>query len=130
MNRKISRKELSNYLSLLRETLRDDRNFPPPHVIFFNSRSFYNYVENCICGDSTIGEVLKKMETCVPLALTDHSLQLFLRACKAEDVQKFSISFLESSKADFLLLIRSAAHDEDKWQAVLTLCDGLRLQNK
>lgn len=130
LEQKISREKLCDNLALLREALTDGRNYPPSHVFFFDNRSIYCHFASCPCGSTTIGEMLRHMEHCVPLALTEDSLQLFLSACKEEDAKRFSNSFLESSKADFLLLIRHAAQDESKWRAVITLCDGLRLQNR
>lgn len=129
LKQSISRKELCGYLNLLRETMTDGRNFPPSHVRFFDSRSFYYYFSKCPCGDETVEEVLIQMENCIPLAITEESLQLFLSAYKKEKSPYLAHSFLESSKADFLLLVRHAAKDDGKWQAVMTLCEGLRLKN-
>ncbi|MFV0313608.1 MAG: hypothetical protein ACK5I7_00740 [Anaerotignum sp.] len=125
----ISRKELCGYLNLLRKTMTDPKNFPPSHVHFFNSRSFYYYFSKCPCGSETVEEILLQMESCIPLAITDESLQLFLSAYNEEDSPYLAHSFLESSKADFLLLLRHAADDDGKWRAVIMLCDGLREKN-
>lgn len=130
MKQSISRKELCGYLNLLRETMTDGRNFPPAHVLFYDSRSFYYYFSKCLCGNQTVEEILIQMEQCIPLAITEDSLQLFLSAYKEEDSAYFSHSFMESSKADFLLLIRHAANDNGKWHAVIALCEGLRQKNQ
>lgn len=129
MKETISWNELCGYLDSLKETMTDGRNFPPSHVLFFDSRSFYYYFSKCPCGKETVEEVLIQMENCIPLAITEESLQLFLSACKKEDSPYLAHSFLESSKADFLLLIRHAAKDDGKWHAVMTLCEGLRQKN-
>ncbi|MEA5058091.1 hypothetical protein SDC9_148960 [bioreactor metagenome] len=129
MKQSISHKELNGYLDLLRDTMTDGRNFPPAHVLFFDSRSFYYYFAKCPCGNKTVEEILLQMESCIPLAITEESLQLFLSAYKEKDSNYFAHSFLESSKADFLLLIRHTAEDEGKWHAVINLCDGLRQKN-
>lgn len=129
MKQSISRNELCGYLNLLRETMTDGRNFPPSHVRFFDSRSFYYYFSKRPCGDETVEEVLIEMENCIPLAITEESLQLFLSAYKKDDCPYLAHSFLESSKADFLLLIRHSAKDDGKWQAVSSLCEGLRQKN-
>jgi hypothetical protein len=129
MKQALSHKKLCGYLNLLRETMTDGRNFPPSHVCFFDSRSFYYYFAKCPCGDETVEEILIQMEPCIPLAITEESLQLFLSAYKEEDSPYLAHSFLESSKADFLLLIRHAAKDDGQWHAVMTLCEGLRLKN-
>lgn len=129
LNQIISRKALCGYLTLLKETLTDERNAPPAHVRFFDSRSFYCYFAKFPCGAETVEDVLRRMESCIPLAITEESLQLFLSACKKEASARRTSSFLESSKADFLMLIRHAANDCGKWQAVITLCEGLRQKN-
>lgn len=129
MKQSISRKELCGYLTRLRESMTDGRNFPPSHVRFFDSRSFYYFFSKCPCGSETVEEVLMQMEDCIPLAITEESLQLFLSAYQKENSPYLTHSFLESSKADFLLLVRHAAKDDGQWQAVITLCEGLRQKN-
>lgn len=129
MKQSISRKELCGYLTLLRESMTDGRNFPPSHVRFFDSRSFYYFFSKCPCGSETVEEVLLQMEDCIPLAITEESLQLFLSAYQKDTSPYLTHSFLESSKADFLLLVRHAAKDDGQWQAVITLCEGLRQKN-
>ena len=129
MKETISRNELCGSLNLLRNTMTDGRNFPPSHVLFFDSRSFYYYFAKCPCGNKTVEEILLEMENCIPLAITEESLHLFLSAYKEKESNYFAHSFLESSKADFLLLIRHTAEDESRWKAVITLCEGLRQKN-
>jgi len=129
MKETISRNELCGSLNLLRNTMTDGRNFPPSHVLFFDSRSFYYYFAKCPCGNKTVEEILLEMENCIPLAITEESLHLFLSAYKEKESNYLAHSFLESSKADFLLLIRHTAEDDARWRAVITLCEGLRQKN-
>ena len=116
MTESISRKELCGYLSLLRRQLAGQSLFPAPNVIFLNS------------GGITVGEILQKIETCIPLAVTEESFSLFLSVCKEPKAER-TRSFLESSKADFLLLIHQTAENEPQWCALTALCEKLRQRN-
>lgn len=130
MQQSISRRTLCGYLNLLRNVMEDESNFPPRHVKFFNTRSLYLYLEQQPCGKSTVGDVLKKIEHCIPLAFSLESIDLFLSACENSDSAQKAASFMESSKADFLLLIGYAASDQKNWQAVSGLCEELRTQTQ
>ena len=128
MNQTLSRKDLCGYLSLLRKELREKDLFPAPNVIFLNSRALYHYLSRQTCGSDTIGDILKKIETCIPLAVTEESFSLFLSACREPKTER-TRSFLESSKADFLLMVHQTAKDEQQWQALTALCEKLRQRN-
>ena len=128
MNQTISRKDLCGYLSLLRKEIGGRELFPAPNVIFINSRAFYHYLKKQPCGKDTIGGILKKIETCIPLAVTEESFSLFLSACK-EPKSERTRNFLESSKADFLLMVHHAAKDDLQWEALTILCETLRQRN-
>ena len=128
MNQTLSRKDLCGYLSLLRNQIGGQELFPAPNVIFLNSRSLYRHLAKQNCGENTVGEVLKKIETCIPLAVTEESFSLFLSACREPKAER-TRSFLESSKADFLLLVHQSAKDEQQWAALTTLCEKLRQRN-
>ena len=128
MNQTISRKDLCGYLSLLRHALAGKELFPAPNIIFLNSRAFYHYMAKQACGSETIGSILQKIETCIPLAVTEESFTLFLSACREPRTER-TRSFLESSKADFLLMVHQAAKDEPQWTALTDLCEKLRLKN-
>ena len=80
------------------------------------------------CEGDTIGGILKKIETCIPLAVTEESFSLFLSACKEPKTER-TRNFLESSKADFLLLVHQTAKDEQQWRALTALCEKLRQRN-
>ena len=125
MNRTISRSELCGYLSLLRQEIGRGSLFPAPNVIFLGNRALYHHLAKRSCGTDTIGGILQKIETCIPLAVTEESFTLFLEACK-EPAAERTLSFLESSKADFLLLIRQTAENEAQWQRLTDLCEALR----
>ena len=114
MTESISRKELCGYLSLLRRQLAGQSLFPAPNVIFLNSRALYHHLARQTCGGITVGEILQKIETCIPLAVTEESFSLFLSVCKEPKAER-TRSFLESSKADFLLLIHQTAENEPQW---------------
>ena len=129
MNQPISRKELCGYLSLLRKTMGETELFPAPNVIYLNNRALYHQLANIPCGDDTIGGILQKIETCLPLAVTKESFALFLSACKEPEAERTK-NFLESSKADFLLMIHQTTKDEEQWSALTDLCENLRQKNK
>ena len=128
MNQPISRKDLCGYLSLLRKEIGGRELFPAPNVIFLNSRALYHYLAALPCGSDTIGNILQKIETCIPLAVTRESFSLFLSACR-EPKNERTLHFLESSKADFRLMVHQTAKDEQEWQALTALCEKLRQRN-
>ena len=128
MNQTISRKDLCGYLSLLRNALTEKDLFPAPNVIFLGSRALYHHLAKQPCDGDTIGGILKKIETCIPLAVTEESFSLFLSACREPKTER-TRSFLESSKADFLLLVHQTAKDEQQWRALTELCEKLRQKN-
>jgi hypothetical protein len=128
MNQPISRKDLCGYLSLLRKELAERELFPAPNVIFLNSRALYYHLAKLPCGDDTIGGILQKIETCIPLAVTEESFSLFLSACHEPKTER-TRTFLESSKADFLLMVHQTAKDEQQWAALTALCEKLRQRN-
>ena len=128
MNQTISRKDLCGYLSLLRNALTEQDLFPAPNVIFLGSRALYHHLAKQPCDGDTIGGILKKIETCIPLAVTEESFSLFLSACREPKTER-TRSFLESSKADFLLLVHQTAKDEQQWRALTELCEKLRQKN-
>ena len=125
LNRTLSRKELCGYLSLLRQEIGKGSLFPAPNVIFLGNRALYHHLAKRPCGEDTVGGILQKIETCIPLAVTEESFSLFLEACK-EPAAERTRSFLESSKADFLLLVRQTAENEAQWQRLTALCEALR----
>lgn len=128
MTHTLSRKDLCGYLTRLRTQLGGQALFPAPNVIFLNSRALYHYLAGQHCGQDTIGSILDKIEACIPLAVTEESFSLFLSACREPHEEK-TRSFLESSKADFLLLVHQTAENEADWQALAALCESLRRKN-
>ncbi len=130
MIKTLSRNELCGYLSLLRRQIGGQELFPAPNVIYLNSRALYHHLAKQVCGKNaeTIGEILDKIETCIPLAVTEESFSLFLSACREPKAER-TRTFLESSKADFLLLIHQTAENEQQWKALTTLCEKLRQRN-
>ena len=126
----LSRRELCGYLSLLRRQIGGQELFPAPNVIFLNNRALYHHLAGQICGKSaeTVGDILEKIETCIPLAVTEESFSLFLSACREPKAER-TRTFLESSKADFLLLIHQTAENEQQWTALTALCEKLRQRN-
>lgn len=128
MNQTVSRKDLCGYLSLLRKQIGGQELFPAPNVIFLNSRALYHHLAKQHCDGDTVGGILKKIETCIPLAVTEESFSLFLSACREPKAER-TRNFLESSKADFLLLVHQTAKDEQQWTALTALCEKLRQRN-
>lgn len=129
LSRSLSRNQLCGYLYLLRRQLGGQVLFPAPNVIFLNSRALYHHLAGQPCGGQTIGEILNRIEACIPLAVTDESFSLFLSACREPKAER-TRHFLESSKADFLLMLHQAAENEEQWAALLTLCERLRQKNQ
>lgn len=82
MTESISRKELCGYLSLLRRQLAGQSLFPAPNVIFLNSRAIYHHLAMQTCGGITVGEILQKIETCIPLA--DNGGKLFASSLRLQ----------------------------------------------
>ena len=128
MHQTLSRKDLCGYLSLLRKTLLEQDLFPAPNVIFLGNRALYHHLAKLPCGEDSIGGILQKIETCIPLAVTEESFSLFLSACR-EPKSERTRSFLESSKADFLLMVHQTARDKLQWAALCDLCEKLRQKN-
>ena len=128
MVKTLSRNELCGYLSLLRKQIGGKELFPAPNVIFMNNRALYHHLAGQTCGTDTVGGILEKIETCIPLAVTEESFSLFLSACKEPKTER-TRTFLESSKADFLLLIHQTAENEQQWKALTSLCETLRQRN-
>lgn len=124
----LSRKDLCGYLTQLRRQIGGQDLFPAPNVVFLNSRALYHHLAGQLCGQDTVGGILDKIEACIPLAITEESLSLFLSACR-EPHEERTRSFLESSKADFLLLVHQSAGNEADWQALIALCEALRQKN-
>ncbi len=128
MSHTLSRSDLCGYLTLLRRQLGGQKLPPAPNVVFLNSRALYYYLASQFCGQDTIGGILEKIEACIPLAVTDESFSLFLSACREPREEK-TRSFLESCKADFLLLVHQTADSENDWRALAALCESLRRKN-
>ena len=128
MNQTLSRKDLCGYLSLLRKEISDRDLFPAHNVIFLNSRALYHHLAKQPCGNDTFGGILQKIETCIPLAVTEESFSLFLSACREPKTER-TRSFLESSKADFLLMVHQTAKNDQQWAALTDLCEKLRQKN-
>lgn len=108
MTESISRKDFAAIYLFCADSLAGQSLFPAPNVIFLNSRALYHHLARQTCGGITVGEILQKIETCIPLAVTEESFSLFLSVCKEPKAER-TRSFLESSKADFLLLIHQTA---------------------
>ncbi|WP_317854005.1 hypothetical protein [Chakrabartyella piscis] len=128
LNPKISKEELQHHLQNLYETMTDGRNFPPAHVHFLNTLSFYIHFAKCPCGAGTVAETLTQIQHCIPLALTKKSLNQFLLACKKPPSPQFTKGYLEHCKADFLLLVYHSTKQPEQWNAISSLCENLRLQ--
>lgn len=123
MNQQISEHTLCRYFSQLRQTLMQWEKEKERNVIFLNSQAWYVYMAQKDCGGKTIAQVLEDMCCCMPLALTKDSLRRLLRNGTE------AAAFAESSKADFLLMLRYAKTDEGLWQSLLELCKSLRRRN-
>lgn len=124
----VSRKTLCGSLSLLRQSLAKWQKERQKNVVFLNSAAIFSALSPLPCGTDTVGGILEKIESCIPLALTQKSLSLFLDACETPEKEK-AATFLESSKTDFLMLLLYAGNHEDIWESILCLCEELRQKN-
>lgn len=125
MEKEISRKTLCGSLYLLRQSLSKWERERKKNVIFLNSPAIFSALCPLPCGTDTIGGVLEKIESCIPLALTQKSLSLFLEACAKPQRDK-ATAFLESCKTDFLMLLLYAGDHEEIWENIVSLCEELR----
>lgn len=129
MEQIISQKQLIQYLSDLRETLQNFDYSNVSNVIFMDTRSFYCYLSHLkCCGQQTVENVLRKIEKCIPFALTDQSFSLFLSACGQTEVEKMEalrLGFVESCKADFLIMLLGIS-DASQWKDICNTCESLR----
>lgn len=119
---KISQSTLYCYLQWLRTTLIQWEQRTKGKILFFNNQCFYAQMAALSCGAETVASVLEKMEGCIPLALSEESLCRFLYASTKEEAK----AFLQSGKADFLLLLWAAKEDVVLWNTVFDTCDALR----
>lgn len=120
MQQQISYHTLCAYFSQLRQMLMQWEKEKERNVVFLNNRAWYAYMAQKDCGGKTVAQILEDMRCCMPLALTKDSMcRLFHSGAEIS-------AFAESSKADFLMLLRYAKADECLWQSLLELCEGLR----
>jgi len=131
MNHQISHKQLYSYLEQLKQAI--VRYSTLENTIYLNSHSFYTCVKDYPCGkNETIGSLLKKIEQCIPFSLTDESFSLFLSAYEQESPNKMESlrqGFVESCKADFLLLLFHCKTESD-WDSIRNACENLRTKDR
>ena len=125
MENEISRKTLCGSLCLLRQSLAKWEKERNKNIVFLNGSAVFSALCPLPCGTDTIGGVLEKIKSCIPLALTQKSLSLFLDACAKPQKEK-STAFLESCKTDFLLLLLYAQSHQELWENIAALCEELR----
>ena len=103
------------------------------NIVFFNQESLFLYLNQLYCANGeTIGDILNKLEQCIPFALTDDSFSLFLSSSQADNLQKMEAlrrGFIESCKKDFLLHLYFI-NDEIQWEHILKTCEELRKKNR
>lgn len=121
-HKNMSQDMLCCYLQWLRNTLMQWEQRTKGKVLFLNNQCFYAQMATLSCGAETVASVLEKMESCIPLALSEESLCRFLCASTKEEAR----AFLQSSKADFLWLLLAAKEDTTLWNALFDTCDTLR----
>ena len=129
MENTISEARLAFSLFSLKETMLNKDMFIPEQLEFLNSKSFYWHFATKPCGGTTVEEILTSMESCIPLALQEKSLQLFLAACKDDNPSRLRQAFMDSSRGDFLQLIDYTKNDPQKWEEVVFMCQALRQKN-
>lgn len=131
MNQKISQKQLYSYLEQLKQAIASYSGLE--NTIYLNSHAFYACVKDYLCENGqTIGTLLKHIEQCIPFSLTDDSFSLFLSAYEQENPKKMEAlrqGFVESCKADFLLLLFHCKTDSD-WASVRNTCENLRVKHR
>ena len=128
----VTETELIAQLSSIKKTL-DYAKKTFHNVIFLNNQCFYLFLKQLECDDgSTIGKALDQLEQCIPFALTDDSLSLFLSSCQSDSYEKMEAlrkGFIESCKNDFLLHLLSIS-EQSQWQHILETCETLRKKNR
>lgn len=123
----ISHQTLISSLALLRKRLSDWEKKEGKNITFLDGASAFSHLAPLSCGNHTVGGLLEILEPCIPLGLTENSLQLFFAAC--EDPQTKAKDFLKSCKQDFLFMLLYAKDENDTWAAIEKGCENLRQAN-
>ncbi len=127
----ISSEELLINLNLLRDTMQNYDYKELKNIYFFDNYTLFYYIKRLKVLDNsglTIDEVLKKIEYCIPLTLTEKTYNIFISAAASIDEKEtdnLCTRFVDESKMNFLKAIK-AAKDGDEWQKILNLCENMR----
>ena len=97
----ITETELSQQLYDIKKTLCESKQIWN-NIVFLNQDSLFLSLKQLYCANGeTIGDILNKLEQCIPFALTDDSFSLFLSSSQADNLQKMEAlrrGFIESCK--------------------------------
>lgn len=123
----MSEKKLRYYLFLLQKAINEEATKSSDVIVFFDTHSFYLHYKDVICENGeSIENILHHMEHCIPLALTQKSLDIFLENTIVEDKQYRFDAFLQSAKEDFLQLLSYTKEDSSAFSDICTMCESLR----
>ncbi len=126
MPAQLSSKELEHGLQEILDSLRHTQQTLPPQVVFLHDYALYRFLCTRPCDGRTIGEVLTDIEHCIPMSVSGRNLPLFLSLLEEGEDSTEHLSFLESSKTEFLLMLYRALSDETRLRSICKLCEQLR----
>ncbi len=101
------------------------------NVTFMNEYSFYLYMKNQNLGNSTLENIMQKIEDCIPITLTDKTHELFISSFNSKSDEEANIileRLKDECKAEFLREIRLVKSDI-QWKNLTELCKKIREEN-
>ncbi|MFI3174827.1 MAG: hypothetical protein R3Y53_06435 [Bacillota bacterium] len=127
MSEQISEKKLQYYLFLLQQAMVRAEKKLAEEIAFFDTHSFYLHYKSAICENGeSIEDILNHMEHCIPLALTQKSLEVFLESSQGVDKKQKLNAFFQMAKEDFLQVIAYTKNDKEAFADVSLMCESLR----
>lgn len=125
----VSEKKLRYYLYMLQKAVKEESTKLSDSVVFFDAQSFYLHYKKLVCENGeSIETVLHHMKHCIPLALTQQSLDAFLENSErmGENKKYRFDAFLQSAKEDFLQLLAYTKDDSGAFLDICMMCESLR----
>lgn len=101
------------------------------NVTFMNEYSFYLYMKNQNLGNSTLENIMQKIEDCIPITLTDKTHELFISSFNSKSYEEANIileRLKDECKAEFLREIRLVKSDI-QWKNLTELCKKIKEEN-
>ena len=128
MHRTISSEELKNNLEVLRKILKDFDTSKIGNVIFYDIDSFYAFLKNETYADTSIEDIMDKIQPFIPISITEDSLDLFLQASAVNDMNEMSAlesKFKNRTRIDFINTIKNVRNDIE-WSGIVEICETIR----